>query len=299
MRRIFALLLFIFQLSCEGPSQRVPDDGLPSSMPTTITPITPPPIALSFNGPADGELATAASVNAPFQVLENSVEALRLLTYGGGFDVSVVATSDTSMSIAPLGAVVVQVAGVWKVYQHSLTSSIDPLALIGGAFAASTRYYVYAYVNAGVLSFQVSTTAPDTGHRYKAGDEQYQFITTFCTTSGSTLIPYRQIGRKYTYTDFTGTDQVTGSATVVTVVPFTVAVPTGASTVILQANFTAGAAGHSVTINTFYSLVACQAAPGTNNQLVTQCEVPGISGFEYKVENALDAVVIYAYSFTY
>lgn len=229
MRWIFALLLLVFQLSCEGPK-------LPSGMPTPITPAVPPPIELSFNGPADGELATAATVNVPFQTIQNDVEAFRLLTYGGGFYVNLSATSSTNMVIQPLGAVVVKVAGTWKVYEHSLASTINPQALHGGVLAASTRYFVYAYVSAGVLTFQVTVDTPDANRRYKSGDEQYQYITTFYTDHTAALLPYNQAGREYQFASMTaagggarGNLILEGNALAVT--PFTTvgsAIPTNA-----------------------------------------------------------------------
>jgi hypothetical protein len=168
-------------------------------MSTAITPASPTQIVQTFNAPADGDIANAASVNVAFQSLENSVEALRFLTYGGGFYPRVKATSNTVMTIQPLGAVVVKQLGVWTAVPHSVATTIDPLALAGGAFAANTRYYVYVNLVAGVITWSVSTTAPDAGYRYKTGDEQYQFISTFYTDSALNLLPYSQSDKTYIY----------------------------------------------------------------------------------------------------
>ncbi|TXH42604.1 MAG: hypothetical protein E6Q97_35405, partial [Desulfurellales bacterium] len=120
------------------------------SMSTPITPVSPTQLVQTFNAPADGDIANAASVNVAFQSLENSVEALRFLTYGGGFYPRVKATSNTVMTIQPLGAVVVKQAGIWTAVPHTVATTINPLALAGGAFAANTRYYVYVNLVAGV-----------------------------------------------------------------------------------------------------------------------------------------------------
>ena len=175
------------------------------SMSTVITPASPTQIVQTFNAPADGDIANAASVNVAFQSLENSVEALRFLTYGGGFYPRVKATSNTVMTIQPLGAVVVKQLGVWTAVPHTVATTIDPLALAGGAFAANTRYYVYVNLVAGVITWSVSTTAPDVGWRYKTGDEQYQFVTTFYTDHVPDLLTYTQSGKTYTYTTVTPT----------------------------------------------------------------------------------------------
>lgn len=175
------------------------------SMATPITPASPTQIVQTFNAPADGDIANAASVNVAFQSLENSAEALRYLTYGGGFYPRVKATSNTVMTIQPLGAVVVKQAGIWTVVPHTVATTIDPLALAGGAFAANTRYYVYVNLVAGVITWSVSTTAPDVGWRYKTGDEQYQFVSTFYTDDTPDLLTYTQTGKTYTYDTVTAT----------------------------------------------------------------------------------------------
>jgi hypothetical protein len=208
------------------------------NMSTPITPASPAQIVQTFNAPSDGDIANAASVNAGFQALENSVEALRFLTYGGGFYPRVKATSNTVMTIQPLGAVIVKQLGVWTAVPHSVATTIDPIALAGGAFAANTRYYVYVNLVAGVITWSVSTTAPDVGWRYKTGDEQYQFITTFYTDSTPNLLTYAQSGKEYKYTTLTATgggvrgNIVLDSGSALVVTAFTTvggSVPTGAS----------------------------------------------------------------------
>ena len=95
------------------------------------------------------------------------------------------------MTIQPLGAVIVKVSGVWTAVPHSVATTIDPIALAGGSFAANTRYHVYANVVAGSIVWSVSTTAPDAGYRYKTGDEQYQFVSTFYADGSNAHIRIR------------------------------------------------------------------------------------------------------------
>lgn len=296
MRRLIFAILALF--SCEGP--RI--EPLPSSMPTAITPVTPPPIVLGLTGPADGDLATAATVNGPFQDLQNDVEAFRLLTYGGGFKVSLVATSDTVMTIQPLGAIVVQTGGIWKAIEHSVATTIDPLALAGGAFAASTRYYVYASIVAGVLTFSVSTTAPDAGRRYKTGDVQYQFITTFCTTAFSVLIPYSQVDSTYLYAGAIDGLLTAGNATVSTNVPLNYLIPSGAriAKVVADTNITAAGRVARLIAPTIGGTVATIIDNGvTANQ--TQADLPLTYGasFNYLVSDAAMTLDVAAYGFVY
>jgi len=192
----------------------------PLGMTTPITPATPPTISLSLTGPADGEVANALSVNSVFQVLEDDAEAYRLLTYGGGIRRRVLCTSNTNMVIQPLGAVVVKSAiGVWTVFSHTTPTTVSPTTMTGGL--TNNRWWVYAYDNAGSLGFIASTTAPDSGLRYKDSDEKYQYVTTFYVDSGPNVVPYNQNDNEYTYLSAnSGNTVVTnGAATVKTNVP--------------------------------------------------------------------------------
>lgn len=273
------------------------------SMSTAITPASPTQIVQTFNAPADGDIANVASVNVAFQSLENSVEALRFLTYGGGFYPRVKATSNTVMTIQPLGAVIVKQLGVWTAVPHSVATTIDPLALAGGAFAANTRYYVYVNLVAGVITWSVSTTAPDAGYRYKTGDEQYQFVTTFYADTGPNLIPYTQSGKTYLTKKFSAaTVQLSGgNAVVPTAVSFSAYIPTNATSVLLQVVFIPNADQASAYLYSF-DLTSItmwgDAASGTNN-IYGQVEASTLDGgFGYVVSNALDQLNVYALGFT-
>lgn len=238
-------------------------------MPTPITPVTPFEITTTVTGPTDGDLANAASVNNAFTTLQNDVSGFQLLTYGGGLRRRVVASSDTVMDVHPLGAIVVKVAGVWTAIAHTSTTTIDPSALSGG-LAASTRYYVYVAIVAGALTFSVSTTAPDAGLRYKTGDEQYQFVSTFFTSGAASLIPYTQDDNVYQYDTYPavggGTDANLfldrGNAGGVVTVPFNASLPSGASSVLIKvaAEAAAGAATSAIGRNLAGGLQNIQAA---------------------------------------
>lgn len=217
-----------------------------------ITPAAAPTFPATQNSPANGDPLDATQlrndIETPFL---DGIEAARLLLYGGGFRRTVSATSNTVMVIQPLGAVVVKVGTAWQTVAHTVATTIDPLALAGGAFAPSTRYYVYVSVVANAIVWSVSTTAPDANRRYKAGDEQYQFITTFYTNAAFNLLTYKQDDRQYSYTMRSGTGGGTdgnlfldiGVATFFTTVPLGPSVPSGATNIIVHGTSIANAGG--------------------------------------------------------
>lgn len=270
------------------------------SMSTAITPASPTQIVQTFNAPADGDIANAASVNVAFQSLENSVEALRYLTYGGGFYPRVIGVNDNTMVIQPLGAVVVKVAGIWTAVPHTVATTIDPEALAGGAFAVATRYYVYANVVAGSIVWSVSTTAPDAGLRYKAGDEQYQFITTFVTAPAvATLFPYSQSGTSYVYGSNGLTQLNAGNAVGSTSIPLNYAIPSNARTAKLFARSNGTNAGHAanVTVPTFGGTIFTLIDDGTRAQF--EISLSQGASFDYSVSNAAMTFTVDAFGFTY
>lgn len=270
------------------------------SMATPITPASPTQIVQTFNAPADGDIANAASVNVAFQSLENSVEALRFLTYGGGFHARVIGVNDNTMVIQPLGAVVVKVAGIWTAVPHTVATTIDPEALAGGAFAVATRYYVYANVVAGSIVWSVSTTAPDAGLRYKAGDEQYQFITTFVTAPAvATLFPYSQSGTSYVYGSNGLTQLNAGNAVGSTSIPLNYAIPSNARTAKLFARSNGTNAGHAanVTVPTFGGTIFTLIDDGTRAQF--EISLSQGASFDYSVSNAAMTFTVDAFGFTY
>jgi hypothetical protein len=170
-------------------------------MPTNIVPNAIPRIVTTLPAPNDGEIANSASLTQFVTPLVDDVEAYRLLLYGGGMRRRVLGLDSTTMTIYPLGAVLLQTGGTWKAYAHTVSTAVNPTTLAGGALVASTRYWVYAYDNAGALAFTASTTGPDAGLRYMTGNTAYFLVTTFWTNAAASLVPYSQAGDTYTYTD--------------------------------------------------------------------------------------------------
>lgn len=269
-------------------------------MTTPITPTTSS-IITTLTGPADGEVANALSVNSVFQVLDNNVSALRLLTYGGGFRVRLSCTSNTVMTIQPLGAVVVTVATVWNVLANTTASTVNPTTIAGGSLSASTRYYVYAYSSGGVLTFIANTTAPDVGLMYENGNTDRQFVTTFFADHASNILIYNQEDRYYSYMSRT-TGGVRGNmvlnagvAIVPTDINFAASVPSTAKIVRVQVYVTSSEGPGTGNVINFSGFPAASSDLHNGLSLVAstagvaagQFETPLINtAFSYSVTNA-------------
>ena len=110
---------------------------------------------------------------------------------------------------------------------------------VSGALVGNTRYYLYAYESAGVLAWQVSTTAPDDEHLYKSGTTSHVFVSTFVTNTTASVHNYSQIGTVYSMTDEYAAPQdgnavlVAGASMVQVTVPFNHTVPDGFTSVTL------------------------------------------------------------------
>lgn len=253
LSRLVAVIAFTIALftvpACEVTSRwpGAQDAGtakpdLPYPMATPIVPNANPSIVTTLPAPNDGDLANSASLLQFVTPLVDDVEAYRLLTYGGGMRRKVIGQNSTTMTIYPLGAVVVRVGGVWKVYAHTVSTLVDPTALAGGALAADTRYWVYAYDNAGALDFTVSTTGPDAGFRYMTGNAAYFLVSTFHTDPGAFLVSYSQNDLQFSFS----TSQPilnAGSSVAPVAIPLGVVFPGQATTIGYRAQINTTAAG--------------------------------------------------------
>lgn len=219
----------------------------PSATPTFPATITPP---------ANGDPLDAQQLNLDVETpLQNGVEAARLLLYGGGIRRRVNCVSNTVLTLQPLGAVAVTTGGIWTTYKHLTPSTVSP-AVISGGLLASTRYWVYAYSNAGSLDFIAVTISPDTGLKYQNGNTDFIYVSTFVTDASSNVLPYTQTDSKYTYLEVTGTEiLVAGNATAATPVPFGTLVPVGAGNATIRAAW-------SSTVVTFVQIQTSSGASG-------------------------------------
>ena len=168
---------------------------------TPIVPATPSPIRSSTTGPADGELANAASVNGAFQDLMEGVLGLRLASYGRRAQIHVRSSNRTTLIVGALGSVILTTGGgsTWLSFLNTTQQTVTAATAFGGALGNLTRYFLYAYNNAGALDFIVTTTAPDASRTYENGNTDRVFISTFITDGSGIIVPFTHVGNQYHY----------------------------------------------------------------------------------------------------
>ena len=331
---LFALLLSCCYVAENPPTQQTvtnsatataecSGDGANDRWPRTIyrmalaqSPSATPTYPATIAPPYDGDPLSATQLRTDdLTPLQNGVEAARLQLYGGGFKRLVACASNTVMTIQPMGAVVAKVGAEWQVVPHTTASTINPKTLAGGSFVASTRYYVYASLVANAVTWSVSTTGPDASRRYKTGDEQYLFVSTFYTDSTPDLLFYNQVDSEYVYESRAAVgsgvhgnlllDQ--GALEAPTAVALTNAVPTASKSVLLQGYFATSAAanalqagrikGNSGTDYDCVTLVGRSTVPGSGQLRIAPLSSRNVY---YNVQtNATDTMSIWVAGFTY
>lgn len=307
--RILLSLIVLFA-SCVSPSGDMGSPQSPSATPTFPATITPP---------ANGDNLNATTLNTDVETpLQNGVEAARLLTYGGGLRRRVKCTGSGAgaLTIQPLGAVVVTVAGVWTTFadfsgsasERVTSGALNPTTLAGGALTPSTRYWVYAFRSGSKIDFVASTVAPDSGFRYSSAPSTDLFyVTTFVTDSAGAVVPYGQSDNVFWYNNDGAYDALVllsaGSALAPTAVATNFSVPAGATTLCINALLNTSSAGR-------YARVRGIGGGGSNepltmvdngavayNQQATLAQVGG-TGFEYFVSNAATTLTVLTCGFT-
>jgi hypothetical protein len=71
-------------------------------------------------------------------------------------------------------------------------------SLFGGTLTANTWYYVYAYINTGVIALEISTTAPVLGLS-KGTDATRRFLTCFRARTVTNAYPFNVLNGHYSY----------------------------------------------------------------------------------------------------
>lgn len=168
---------------------------------TPIIPPSPSPIPSQTTGPADGDLANAASVNVAFLDLMDGVLGLRLASYGRTANVHCRSIDGTTIVIDALGSVILTTGGAtsWISFLNSVQQTVTAATAYGGVLGNNTRYFLYAYNNAGTLDFIVNTTLPNASRTYENGNTDRAFVTSFVTNGSGIIIPYVQENRCVTY----------------------------------------------------------------------------------------------------
>lgn len=279
----------------------------PSATPGFVSPTAG--LSVPVNGDALDATFLKTSVEQP---LLDATEAARLNILGGGMRRRVLGTSSTSLTIQPLGAVIVETsAGVWATVGMSLASTINPTTVFGAALGADTRYWLYATISAGVLAWHISTTAPDAGFRYKTGDTSKMYVSTFITESTGALVPYKQSENYFEYLSFPlggvhGNKVLSsGIATVVTAVTLsTLAVPAGYTTARMFAQVLglAGAFGKFFpsSTSTMYCAKVYPSAEVAGNDWVFSFEAggsPTLNDFGYLVDAVTTSADVWVQAF--
>ena len=146
--------------------------------------------------PATGEARTAASVQTPFQELTNrsawTKDALNGLLVGGRVLYSDSSGSATDVFVSPITRLV-----LGSRVLSSASAMEAPLP--GGALAAETWYYVYAYDNSGTLALETSTTAPDSALVFKSSTTTHRYLGCLRTSTAAAVLPFRSVGGRYSY----------------------------------------------------------------------------------------------------
>ena len=290
------LLVCSLLLSCTQPNLTDPYVEDKSDMADTI--LTDTPGWAELNVPTPGDPVKAAlpdgAVRPGYQKLANRTAAM---IRGHKNIVNLYSDDGQNAIIAPLGWVgLTDSTGKWVLIYQGLASV--NLTTVSGALAGLTRYYLYAYESAGVLAWQVSTTAPDTEHLYKTGTTTHVFVSTFVTNTLGSVHYYSQIGNVYTLTDDYTAPQdgnavlVAGASFFQVNVPFNHTVPDGFTVVTLGVRqITAAIPGDVLYIgnNSFVAgtetLIQQPWGPGTyvDHAILTRTPTIPIGSFDYKI----------------
>lgn len=271
-------------------------------MTTPINPTTPPTWPLTLTGPSDGEIATAVTVNGPFQSLIDASESARLITYG---QTRRYMTLDNAgnLSVGPLIAVTLKTGGVWQTY-----SSTVPLTKALSGLASNVLYNVYVYYSGG-LQIQVSVDVVDDTRSYKDGDEGYVFVGYVLVDSFGNTVPATFNGTTYNYYSLSvsggGADGNlvldNGSSTVLTAVPLNCVPAYALSATLTSTAQLTGASEYTVLATAGKNLQILQtwAAGATSIQLATtMASFQGTASLDYVVLSGTDVLTVWVTSFT-
>lgn len=194
----FPILTLILSalLTTSGACSPVPDPTL-RGMPTLLVPAAPPRFPSQLTTPADGDPATAASVNGAFQALIDGEDAARLASVGRrlrSFSVD-----GTTVTVLPVGGFSTTIAGSWHAGRHNVATAVNAATALGGPLAATTRYHLYAYISGGTVSFVVATDAPDAGLLFRASSTDFLWVATFITDTNGLIVPQTQVDGRVRY----------------------------------------------------------------------------------------------------
>lgn len=172
---------------------------IPSRMPVTLTPASPPAFPASLTAPVDGDACSAASNNGPDQAMLDGITAARMMLGGMAYKPKLRSVNGSSIVMGAVPAMMLTVGGAWTVKGPIATQTFVVGDLeAGGAYLASTRYYMYLYLVAGVVTRQITTTAPDANNKYKSTSTDFVYVGSFATTDSGEIVAFSARDGVYT-----------------------------------------------------------------------------------------------------
>jgi len=157
----------------------------------------------------ESRVTTVENTTTSLTARTTALETFRnLILYGHVVTRCVDCSSNSVLTIKPLGIVSATVSSAIKSLAHLTSTTINPST---GGLSTSTHYHVYAKINGSSLEFSKSTDAPDDGYMYKSGNTDYLWVSTFWVDSAGNIVPYTQTDRDFTFTVFSD-DSLGGAA---------------------------------------------------------------------------------------
>lgn len=156
---------------------------------------------------ADGDPGDAVSLNAAPKSALNQAAYLRdatdgLLVWRGNarVDSGGASSGNTAVYCPPIEAVSLLDGSTWRALSLASETQLTTASHFGGeTLAATTWYYVYAYVSGGNLALQISADAPGADGIWKTGAvSTHRFLFCFRTNGSGVAIPMcRTSGGRY------------------------------------------------------------------------------------------------------
>ncbi|MBU6202379.1 MAG: hypothetical protein KJS90_10375 [Acidobacteria bacterium] len=157
---------------------------------------------------ADGDAASATNLNAAPKKALDRAAYLRaatdgLLVWAHKARVATGGTNNGNFAVyvPAIEAVSLLDSTTWKAFSVATETQLTSAAHFGSmTLANDTNYYVYATVSGGVLTFEVSTTAPDAALIWKTGATgTHRYLFCFHTSSAGVPLAMQMSRGRYLY----------------------------------------------------------------------------------------------------
>lgn len=252
-----------------------------------------PNLVTSITIPADGDNASAASVNTSTTAIRDmqlylaqSIGSIMGSTCPIRIASSIANTKD--IIIEPIPFLAVTEAGAWRVISKNSQSTINEANLESGmTYANNTLYSIYAYSTAGVMNFQISAQPTDAYNLYKIGDTSRKYLGAFKTDGMGNVLAFNKYGSSYNYANaisLGGGASTTPTAILVkNYLPTEITTTSFGRTVKIKADIDATAGASSGTLNIQFGAAGLYIfSYQSNTYTSTVFEVP-TEGFDGKI----------------